>query len=63
MAPSATSERKITVSFTNWILGGSLLQVKTSENGTHRRSSGRSVVVTEVDSVKPFDDSSKRTKS
>lgn len=52
MPSSRTSDRKVEVSFTNWVLGGSLVSVTSTQSDTRRRrTSGRRVIITEVDSV------------
>jgi hypothetical protein len=47
-----THSKGVEISFTNWVLGGSLVSV-TSTESDRRRSSTRRVIVTEVDNVSP----------
>jgi hypothetical protein len=45
-------DKKVEVSFTNWVLGGSLLSLTSTESDRdRRRSASKRVIVTEVKSV------------
>lgn len=47
--PIKTKEKKVEVSWTNFVLGGSFVSVSASTNG--RKVSGRKIAVVEVDAV------------
>jgi hypothetical protein len=50
--PTQARTQKVQLSFSNWVLGGSLVSLTTTETDTKRSSSSRKVVVVEVDSVR-----------